>query len=126
MGGGNTMALESSITGAILDYINGLPECRAEKLKGGSSASGRADINACYQGRSLRIEVKTPDHRNTTSRKQEHNLEKWYRAGSAVMVVYSKEAVEVFLPHLKHKQGVYLTRAERNGCTSWAKIPSLK
>ena len=58
------MPFESSITGSIIDYLNSLPGGRAEKLKGSSSGSGKADINGCYRGRSLRIEVKTPDNRN--------------------------------------------------------------
>lgn len=117
------MALESSVTGSIIKYLNSLPQCRAEKLKGSSSGSGRADVNACYRGRSLRIEVKTPDHKNTTSDKQEHNLQKWEKAGSAVMVAYSKESVSKLIQLLqKHKKGEFHFE-EENGCTSWARIP---
>ena len=119
------MALEGSITGSILRYLNSLPHCRAEKLKGSSSASGRADINACYRGRTLRIEVKTPDHKNKASAKQNHNLDKWYKAGAVVMVAYSKESVEKLIKVLKAKQHGYFEVDEGNGCVSWAKIPSL-
>lgn len=120
------MALEGSITGSILRYLNSLPQCRAEKLKGSSSASGRADINACYRGRTLRIEVKTPDHKNRASAKQNYNLEKWEKAGAVTMVVYSKAAVEWFLDGLEDgKYGVFYY-TEKNGCESWVSIPSLK
>lgn len=119
------MALESSITRSVIAYLNGLPMCRAEKLKGSSSASGRADINACYRGRAIRIEMKTPDNKNKASKKQNHNLDKWYRAGAAVMVAYSKESVVKLIGVLKARQHGYFEVPEENGCISWAKIPSL-
>lgn len=119
------MALESSITSSVIKYLNSLPGCRAEKLKGSSSASGRADINACYRGRSIRIEMKTPDNKNTASKKQNHNLDKWYRAGSVVMVAYSLASVQKALFLIKENDFGEFTRVEDNGCISWVKIPSL-
>lgn len=119
------MPLESSITSSVIKYLNSLPGCRAEKLKGSSSASGRADINACYRGRCLRIEMKTPDNGNKASKKQNHNLDKWYKARAVVMVAYSKESVEKLIKVLKAKQHGYFEIDEGNGCVSWAKIPSL-
>lgn len=119
------MAFESNITGSIISHLNRLPYGRAEKLKGSSSGSGKADINACYRGRSLRIEVKTADNRNKASDKQNHNLEKWRKAGAVVMVVYSKRAVEQFLALLDNGfTGKWVLR-EENGCESWVSIPSL-
>lgn len=120
------MPLESSITRGVIDYINSLPVGIAEKVQGSSSASGRADINACYRGRTLRIEVKTPDHKNKASKKQERNLEKWYRAGAVVMVVYSLDSVKMFLEVLNIGQSGYAGIEEENGCISWVKIPILK
>ena len=67
-----------------------MPFAISEKIKGDATSSGRADINACYNSRSIRIEVKTPDHKNKASKKQEHNLRKWLYAGSIVMVVYRR------------------------------------
>lgn len=113
------MPLESSITRSILDYLNSLEGCVAEKVKGGASASGRADINACYRGQCLRIEVKTPDHRNKTSVKQEHNLKKWKKAGAITMVVYSLDAVKEFIGCIKKIHAGYYAIVENNGCTSW-------
>lgn len=120
------MPLESSITGKILDLLNSLPQCRAEKIKGSSSSSGRADINACYRGRTLRIEVKTPDHKNKASTKQNHNLEKWEKAGAVVMVVYSRYAVEEFIRRIDQGFTGAWILCEENGCESWAHIPSLR
>lgn len=119
------MGFEKSITNRIISYLNSLEGCRAEKLKGSSSASGRADINACYNGRSIRIEVKTPDHKNRTSKKQDHNLEKWFNAGAAVMVAYSKESVETLVSYLSLGEvGCYEVK-EKNGCISWISIPQM-
>lgn len=120
------MALESTITSSIIKYLNSLPYGRAEKVKGSSSGSGKADVNACYRGRSLRIEVKTADHRNTSSMKQNHNLEKWRKAGAVVMVVYSKEAVIEFLDRMDEGFTGAWELQEENGCVSWADIPRLR
>lgn len=123
------MPLESSITNSILGYLNSLPYCRAEKVKGSSSSSGRADVNACYKGRCIRIEVKTPDHKNKASAKQEHNLEKWSNAGAVIMVAYSRSSVEKLIYHLDHKDVVNFTTLylyERNGCISWFTIPKVR
>lgn len=94
------MPLEKSITNKILAYLNSLPECIAEKVEGNAKASGRADINACYKGHTLRIEVKTPDNKNKASETQNHNLAKWNRAGAFTMVVYSLDAVEQFIDYI--------------------------
>lgn len=122
------MPLESAVTKPIIDYINSLPNSIAEKVKGSASSSGKADINACYRGRTLRIEVKTPDHKNKASKKQERNLEKWYRAGAIVMVAYSLDSVRYFLGEInKDPYSKFdLMQSEMNRCVSWAKIPKLR
>lgn len=120
------MPLESAITRSILTYLNSLDCCIAEKVQGSSSASGRADINACYRGRSLRIEVKTPDHKNKASAKQNHNLQKWSKANAVTMVVYSKAAVEWFLDGIENGQCGVFCYTEKNGCESWVNIPGLR
>lgn len=118
------MALEKSITKSIIDYINSLPGGRAEKVMGGASSSGRADINACYKGRMIRIETKTPDHRNVASKKQSHNLEKWYKAGSAVIIAYSLNAVKIGINCIdKGIEGGRLSVPEENGCISEIFVP---
>lgn len=90
------MPIESTITKSIIAYIKQLGG-QAEKVKGDSSSSGRPDINACYKGRCLRIEVKTPDHGNVASKKQKVNLARWRHAGAVTMTVYSKRAVMFFI-----------------------------
>lgn len=120
------MGLEIRITRDILVYLNSLPNCIAEKVKGGASSSGKADINGCYNGRSFRIEVKTPDHKNDTSEKQEHNLKKWFRAGSVVMVTYSLKSVKTAIKLLDKEKHGYKEFKEGNGCHSWVSIPPLR
>lgn len=88
------MASETSIQSNIIDFINALPEGRAENVSGNAQQSGRADINACIQGRTFKIEVKTEDTaygRKGATPKQRKYLEKWARAGAISCVVYSVE-----------------------------------
>lgn len=117
------MPLEKSITNSILMYLNRLPNCRAEKVQGGATASGRADINACYRGRTLRIEVKTPDHKNKASEKQKHNLDKWLRAGAVVMIVYNLEAVRMAINYLNRGYAGAFGAVDDYGCDSKVWIP---
>lgn len=91
------MPLESSIVDRILKYLNGLPGCVAEKVHGNALQSGRPDVNGCYNGRSFRIEVKTPDHGNKPSKLQEQNLKKWKRCGALCFVAYSLDDVKEWI-----------------------------
>lgn len=93
------MARECSIVDSILTYLNGLQYCIAEKVVGNSNQRGRADINGCYKGRCLRIEVKTGDNGNKASQLQKLDIMKWFNAGAYVQVAYSlddvKELIEI-------------------------------
>ena len=121
------MPFESSITKSILNYLNSLPDCIAEKVKGDSTASGRADINGCFQGRSFRVEVKTPDNRNEASTRQKINLRKWYNSGAIVMVTYSLNFVkQVFPEKAQTSKRVCIKYKETRGCVSWVKCKGEK
>ena len=90
------MPREDTIVESILTYINSLPYGVAEKVHGSAMGSGKADINACYKGVSLRLEVKTPDHGNKPSKKQKMNLRRWAAAGARCTTVYSlKEVIQI-------------------------------
>lgn len=119
------MPIEKSITNNIIKSINSMPFAISEKIKGDATSSGKADINACYNSRSIRIEVKTPDHKNKASKKQEHNLRKWLYAGSIVMVVYSEESFIYFMGKIKNGLLGKYTYTENNGCISWMEIPNI-
>lgn len=97
------MPREEAIVSAIIKYINSLDGGVAEKVQGTSMSSGKADINACYKGRSIRIEVKTPDHGNKASEKQKLNLRRWEKAGAYCCVVYSLEEVKNFIQNIKEE-----------------------
>lgn len=118
------MPFEKSITNSIIKYLNSLPDCRAEKVQGGATASGRADINACYRGRTIRIEVKTPDHKNRTSEKQKHNLDKWAKAGAVVMTMYNLDAVKAALWYINHGRTGVFVMVDDYGCESKLWIPN--
>ncbi len=119
------MSFEKSITTNIVNYLNSLPECIAEKVQGNAANSGRADINACYKGRCIRIEVKTPDNKNTASIKQEHNLKKWKHARAVIMVTYTLDSVKDLIQHLEEIRpySFECKILEENGCESWFYIP---
>lgn len=127
------MPLEKSITNKILSYLNSLPECIAEKVEGNAKASGRADINACYKGHTLRIEVKTPDNRNKASETQNHNLVKWNRAGAFCMVVYTLDAVKYFIEYIDKIDSIGIPEdtfgvisVEKQGCFSKLSLPAIR
>jgi hypothetical protein len=91
------MPLESTIQNNVLRYLNSLPNCVAENVSGNSHQSGRPDINGCINGRSLRIELKSPDHGNKATKKQLLNLKKWGKAGAITGVCYSVDEVKELL-----------------------------
>lgn len=106
------MALESSIQSNILDYINSLPYGRAENVSGNAQQSGRADINACIYGFTLKIEVKTEDTtygRKGMTTKQKLYLEKWARAGAFSCVVYSVDDVKYCVATILRKHSMFST-----------------
>lgn len=85
---------ENVIVNSILKYINSLPDGVAEKLIGNATGAGKADINACYKGRSIRIEVKSPEHGNKASQRQLINLKRWQAAGAKAVVAYALDDVK--------------------------------
>lgn len=106
------MASESSIQENILDYINSLPYGIAENVSGNAKQSGRADVNACVYGYTLKIEVKTADTeygRKGATAKQRLYLEKWARAGAFSCVVYSVDDVKYCVGLLLRKHSLFST-----------------
>lgn len=110
-----------------MKYLNDVDGVIMEKVKGEAECAGRADINGCYYGRSVRIEVKTPDNRNKPSKKQLWNLWKWHRAGAICMVVYSLDAVKQAFQYwdsCKEHPAQNLHIKEENNCTSLIVYPN--
>lgn len=124
---GAIMSFETTITRNIIEYLNSKDGVIVEKVKGEAECSGRADINGCYKGRSIRIEVKTPDNRNKPSKKQLWNLWEWHRAGAITIVTYSLLTVQIAFDiwdRSKHKPEDNLIIQEENNCTSLVVFPN--
>lgn len=89
--------IEGSIQSKVLKYLNALPCCIAENVSGNASQSGRADINCCYKGRAIKIELKSRDTGYKASKQQKLYLKKWKRAGAIVGICYNVEDVKKLL-----------------------------
>lgn len=120
------MGLEKNFQAEALKYLNSLPHCRAENVSGNAKQSGRPDINGCYHGRMFKIELKVPDNKNSASKKQSYELQRWYRAGAAVGVIYSMETLKDMMDMMEmftyQVEGRRYEVHELNGCTSWYRV----
>lgn len=97
--------MERDIQSSVLKYLNSLPGCMAENVRGNASQSGRADINACYKGNCLKIELKDPNDKSYgITAQQKLYLEKWKRAGAIVKVCYSLDDVKMLINKLELEQ----------------------
>lgn len=118
------MPLESTITQSIIKYINSLPYGVAEKVQGSAISSGRPDINGCYKGYCLRLEIKSPDHGNRASAKQLHNLQKWEKADAVIGVLHSLDDAKELIKCLENAINTgrpYYSGNETSG--TWWSIP---
>jgi len=91
------MAIEKTIQNNILRYLNSLPNCVAENVSGNISQAGRPDINCCWRGRCVRIEVKSPDHNYQPTKLQILNLKSWAKAGAYCLVAYGIDDVKAII-----------------------------
>ena len=91
---------EGTLQSKILKYLNSRPDCIAENVSGNANQSGRADINACYKGKCLKLELKDPETGYKPSKKQLLYLKKWAAAGAITKVIYSLEEVEKLLKEI--------------------------
>lgn len=120
-----TLGLEKNFQSSVLEYLNGLPGCRAENVSGNASQSGRPDINGCFNGRMFKLELKTTDNRYKPSKKQKLELRRWKNAGCVVGVVYTMEVVcKLFEETNWNMQYNYtFEKTEIGDCVSWFTIP---
>ena len=88
---------ETSLQNAVLSYLNSIPGCMAENVSGNASQSGRSDINACYKGHCLKLELKDPTTGYKPSQQQLLYLKKWKKAGAVTAVCYSLDDVKHLL-----------------------------
>lgn len=88
---------EGTLQSKILKYLNSRPGCVAENVSGNANQSGRADINACYKGKCLKLELKDPKTGYKPSKQQLLYLEKWAAAGAITAIIHSQYEVECLL-----------------------------
>lgn len=85
---------EKDLQSKVLAYLNSIPRCIAENVSGNADQAGRADINACYKGRSIKIELKDGDTKYKATLRQTLYLKKWEKAGAMVKVCRTLEDVK--------------------------------
>lgn len=100
---------ETALQTKVLKYLKSLPECMAENVSGNASQSGRADINCCYKGVCVKIELKDPKTGYQPTQQQLLYLKRWKKAGATVGVCYSLKDVKRLLEKvdvMKFKEGM--------------------
>ena len=96
---------EGSLQSTVLKYLNSLPRCIAENVRGSADQSGRADVNMCYKGRCVKIELKDPSTGYKPTKQQLLYLKKWAAAGAKTGVCYSLKDVKKLLEEIDEVQG---------------------
>lgn len=91
---------EGTLQSRVLKYLNSLPECIAENVSGNASQSGRSDINACYKGKCIKIELKDSESGYQPTKQQLLYLDKWNAAGAITAVCYSLDDVKNFMEEI--------------------------
>lgn len=93
--------MEKSIVTGILKFLNSLPVCHARKVAGTDNQAGEPDIDACYHGQTLKLEVKRPKpFGNDGTKLQLATLEKWKAAGAIAGIVRSVDDVKAIIQEL--------------------------
>lgn len=97
--GRRTAESEVMILQQVLDHINSLPRAMARKVHGSVYGSaGEPDVDACIDGRSVRVEVKRRG--KVPEPVQYARLRKWEKAGALTGWVHSLEMLVELLTHL--------------------------
>ena len=66
---------ETKLTKKIVQALNDIEGCRAEKLHAGPMGMPKLDVIGAVDGKMLYLEVKTPGNRPT--KRQESTMKKW-------------------------------------------------
>jgi hypothetical protein len=91
---------EGEVTQECLDWLAAQPECLARKVhQAAMSGAGEPDLDICWQGRCVKIELKAPGgDRNAKPTKAQHaRLLMWQRAGALVGWARSVEELRAIL-----------------------------
>lgn len=96
---------ESTIVAGIVRHIKGLTGAHAMKVHGGAFGHvGEPDIDACVNGRSVKIEVKRPGYEPTDA--QFGALRRWQAAGALVGWACSRADAEQLLAYADRRSWV--------------------
>ena len=81
-----------------------MPECHARKTSGDGSRAGELDIDCCWQGLAVKLEVKRPGRRHgyanqegRPTKLQTATMNRWKAAGAITGIVYSVDDVKMIL-----------------------------
>jgi len=87
---------ESEIQKQILDYLNGLPNCKAIKILK-ANEEGTPDIFCCYRGVPLIFEVKASEKDAMAApenqKRQAMQMDQWLAAGARVFYAWDLAVV---------------------------------
>ena len=90
---------ESTIVATILGWIDVQPGVHGRKVhQTAVTGAGEPDLDICWHGRAVKIEVKRPGERPTPV--QLRRLQCWQRAGALVGWVCSLEELQALIVHV--------------------------
>lgn len=86
---------ETKLTKKILDKLNKIEGCRAEKLHGGPYGSQKLDVMGAKDGKMFYLEIKVPGNKPT--KRQDSTIRKWRDEAGVISTWVDKadDAVEV-------------------------------
>jgi hypothetical protein len=96
------MGRESALQSTVLKYLNGLKDCIAENQSGNNTQKDRPDINCCWRGCAVRIELKTRDNDYKATLGQILDLKAWAKKKCIAFVAYSLDDVKACINNDGH------------------------
>lgn len=89
---------EKEVTKTVLRHLNKIDGCYAHKMHGSIYGNGgEPDIDACINGRTVKIEMKAPGRKPKPTAIQEVAMQRWRDAGAVVILATSWAEVEAAL-----------------------------
>jgi hypothetical protein len=97
----------------VINYIQSLPHSHARKVHGGThSQVGEPDVDACVDGRAVKLEGKTGYHKPTAVQRQA--LVRWADAGALAGWFRSVDDVRDLLAHVNDRR--FVVDLSQPGC----------
>lgn len=92
---------ESRIVNKILEKLNSLPMCKAEKNHGTQFGKPKLDISGAIMGKAFHIEVKVPGRKPTE--RQQGIIRDWQRKGTAAGWATNVDEALQIIEHLREE-----------------------